>query len=66
MLDTIKDLIRKKLQTTPQRNHTLIETSTMKKSTKKRVAKEANGMPETKGRKMNKPTRKITNKNKKD
>jgi len=52
MLDAIKDLIRKKLQTTPQRNHTLIETTKMKKTTAKKVMAEAQGKPMTKGKKM--------------
>ena len=66
MLDVLKDLIRTKLQTKPQKNHTLIETAKMKKTTAKKVMKEAKGMPEMKGKKMNKPTRKTTAKNKKD
>jgi len=67
MLEDLKNLIRKKLQSKPQLNHTLIETKTMKKTAAKKVMKEAKGMPETKGKKMdgkksmskmNKPTRK--------
>lgn len=52
MLKEIKDLIRTKLQTKPQLNHTLIETTKMKKTTAKKVMSEAKGKPMTKGKKM--------------
>ena len=52
MLDAIKNLIRTKLQTKPQKNHTLIETTQMKKTTAKKVMAEAKGKPMTKGMKM--------------
>jgi len=52
MLDAIKNLIRTKLQTKPQKNHTLIETTKMKKTTAKKVMAEAKGKPMMKGKKM--------------
>ena len=52
MLDAIKNLIRTKLQTKPQKNHTLIETTQMKKITAKKVMAEAKGKPMMKGKKM--------------
>lgn len=52
MLAEIKDLIRTKLQSKPQKNHTLIETTQMKKTTAKKVMAEAKGKPMTKGMKM--------------
>jgi len=52
MLEDIKNLIRTKLQTKPQLNHTLIKTSQMKKETAKKVMSEAKGKPMSKGKKM--------------
>lgn len=68
MLTELKNLIRKKLQTKPQLNHTLIDTKQMKKTSKKMMMSEAKDKPMMKGKKMmdgkksmskmNKPTRK--------
>jgi hypothetical protein len=52
MLSVIKDLIRTKLQSKPQLNHTLIETTKMKKTTAKKVMSEAKGKPMMKGKNM--------------
>jgi hypothetical protein len=56
MLTELKDLIRTKLQTKPQKNHTLIETTQMKKTTAKKVMAEAKGKPMMKGKMDGKKT----------
>jgi len=62
MLTELKNLIRNKLQSKPQLNHTLIDTKQMKKTSKKMMMSEAKDKPMMKGKKsmskMNKPTRK--------
>jgi hypothetical protein len=50
MLEAIKDLIRTKLQTKPQRNHTLIETAKLTPAKRSKIKSEAT-KPATKGRK---------------
>jgi len=51
MLTELKNLIRNKLQSKPNLNHTLINTTQMKKETAKKVKMEAKGMPMKKGMK---------------
>jgi hypothetical protein len=51
MLKEIMSAIRSKIQTKPTKNHTLINTQEMKKTTAKKVMSEAKGKPMSKGKK---------------